>query len=93
MPFPLEDVLAVHRAKPETGIYLGQRQLVGHLDFLKGLVAFVFMKANPPTVRGQAHPKNRERQKCPSRCLNCSRGFQDETMKGEFCCPEQSPCL
>ena len=60
MLFPLEDVFPIDRAKPGTGIYLGQRQLVGHLDFLKGLVAFIFMKANPPTVRVQAHRKNRE---------------------------------
>ena len=60
MLLAVEDVVPIDRAEPGTGICLCQRQLVRDLDFLKCLIAFIFVKTNPPTVRVQTNPKNRE---------------------------------
>ena len=81
------------RAEPGTRIWLRQRQLVGDPDFLKGPVALIFVPANPPAVRGQADPQNREAQKSPARFLNLPRRLQNETVEEDILCREQSPGL
>ena len=73
MFFPLEDALAIDRAEPGSGISLRKRELVRDLQFLKCAIAFVFVIADPTTVRIQPNPNNREGCKAPSRCSNSAR--------------------
>src|SRR6266496_2222515 len=93
MFFPLEDALAIDRAEPGSGISLRKRELVRDLQFLKCAIAFVFVIADPTTVRIQPNPNNREGCKSPSRSSNSARRLQIESVKGEFICSEQSPCF
>ena len=44
MPFPLDDVAPVDRTKPETRIYLGQRQLIEAMTLI-GTYSLIFYVA------------------------------------------------